>query len=145
MIYRTLIFVIGLFLLDIVTAPLDDYSQRREVRGQTGQESEDAGEDGSLPEDGIVNLQGSINITDLILAVSEINDETYVLDGSVHPGEISIVTPGGGLRKEDVLSLFETVLRMNGLSVVKSDGINKVVNTSDIKGSATPVETEKQN
>lgn len=145
MIYRTLIFVIGLFLLDIVTAPLDDYSQRREVRGQTGQESEDAGEDGSLPEDGIVNLQGSINITDLILAVSEINDETYVIDGSVHPNEISIVTPGGGLRKEDVLSLFDTVLRMNGLSVVKSDGINKVVNTSDIKGSATPFETEKQN
>ncbi|HET7288996.1 MAG TPA: hypothetical protein VFJ67_01055 [Thermodesulfobacteriota bacterium] len=145
MIYRTLIFVIGLFLLDIVTAPLDDYSQRREVQGQTGQDSEDTGEDGSLPEDGIVNLQGSINITDLILAVSEINDETYVIDGSVHPNEISIVTPGGGLRKEDVLSLFDTVLRLNGLSVVKSDGINKVVNTSDIKGSATPVETEKQN
>ena len=77
--------------------------------------------------------------------MSEIYDETYVIDGSVHPNEISIITPGGGLRKEDVLSLFDTVLRLNGLSVVKSDGINKVVNTSDIKGSATPVETEKQN
>jgi type II secretory pathway component GspD/PulD (secretin) len=145
MIYRTLIFVIGLFLLDVVTAPLDDYSQRTEVRGQTEQESKDAGEAVSPPDEGIVNLQNQINITDLILAVSEINNETYVLDGAVHPGEISIVTPGGGLRKEDVLSLFETVLRMNGLSVVKADGINKVVNTSDIKGSATPVETSSQN
>ena len=145
MIYRTLIFVIGLFLLDVVTAPLDDYTQRREVRGQTEQESKDAGEDVSPPDEGIVNLQNRINITDLILAVSEINNETYVLDGSVHPNEISIVTPGGGLRKEDVLSLFETVLRMNGLSVVKADGVNKVVNTSDIKGAATPVETGGQN
>jgi len=145
MIYRTLIFVIGLFLLDVVTAPLDDYTQRREVRGQTEQESKDAGEDVSPPDEGIVNLQNRINITDLILAVSEINNETYVLDGSVHPNEISIVTPGGGLRKEDVLSLFETVLRMNGLSVVKADGVNKVVNTSDIKGAATPVETDSEN
>ena len=145
MIYRTLIFVIGLFLLDVVTAPLDDYSQRTEVRGQTEQESKDAGEDVSPPDEGIVNLQNRINITDLILAVSEINNETYVLDGSVHPNEISIVTPGGGLRKEDVLSLFETVLRMNGLSVVKADGVNKVVNTSDIKGAATPVETDSEN
>src|SRR5512145_2090116 len=108
MIYRTLIFVIGLFLLDIVTAPLDDYSQRREVQGQTGQDSQGTGEDGALPKDAVANLHGSRNITDLILSVSEINDETYVIDGSVRPNEISIVTPGGGLRKEDVLSLFDT-------------------------------------
>jgi len=141
MIYRTLIFLLSLFLLEVVTAPLDYYSQRREVRGQTGQESGISEEDNSALEDEIVNLQNRINITDLILAVSEINNETYVIDGSVHPNDISIVTPGGGLKKVDVLSLFDTVLRLNGLTVVKSDGVNKVVNTSDIKGSATPVET----
>lgn len=144
MIYRTLTFLLALFLLEVVTAPLDDYTQRREVRGQTEQKSEAVREDAPAPDGGIVNLKSNINITDLVLAVSEINNETYVIDGSVHPNEISIVTPGGGLGKEDVLSLFDTVLRLNGLAVVKSDGINKIVNSSDIKTLDTPVETEKQ-
>ena len=144
MIYRTIIFLIGLLLLDIVTMPVDDSSPRREVRGQTEQDREEAGDSDTVSEDGIVNLQSNINIIDLIMAVSELNDETYVIDGSVHPNEISIVTPEGGLKKEDVLILFDTVLRLNGLAVVKADGINKVVNSSDIKGAATPVETGEQ-
>lgn len=144
MIYRTIIFLIGLLLLDIVTMPVDDSSPRREVRGQTEQDREEAGDSDTVSEDGIVNLQSNINIIDLIMAVSELNDETYVIDGSVHPNEISIVTPEGGLKKEDVLILFDTVLRLNGLAVVKTDGINKVVNSSDIKGAATPVETGEQ-
>ena len=140
MLYRTLTFLFALFLLDIATAPLDNYSHRVEVRGQTGQESGTAINEAPAV-DGIVNLQSRINITDLILAVSEINNEIYVIDSSVDPKEISIITPGGGLRKEDALSLFDTVLRMNGLSVVKSDGVNKIVNSSEIKGLGTPVET----
>jgi type II secretory pathway component GspD/PulD (secretin) len=144
MIYRTIIFLIGLLVLDIVTMPVDDRSPLREVRGQTEQDREDAGERDAASGDGIVNLQSNINIIDLIMAVSELNDETYVIDGSVHPDEISIITPEGGLKKEDVLILFDTVLRLNGLAVVKADGINKVVNSSDIKGAATPVETDDQ-
>ncbi|MCI0482437.1 MAG: hypothetical protein L0213_12735 [Candidatus Dadabacteria bacterium] len=144
MIYRTIIFLIGLLLLDIAAMPVDDRSPLREVRGQTEQGREDAGKRDAASEDGIVNLQSNINIIDLIMAVSELNDETYVIDGSVHPNEISIVTPEGGLKKEDVLILFDTVLRLNGLAVVKADGINKVVNSSDIKGAATPVETDDQ-
>ncbi|GEM_PF-2349116 len=144
MIFRTIIFLIGLLVLDIATMPVDDRSPLREVRGQTEQGREDAGERDAASGDGIVNLQSSINIIDLIMAVSELNDETYVIDGSVHPDEISIITPEGGLKKEDVLILFDTVLRLNGLAVVKADGINKVVNSSDIKGAATPVETGDQ-
>lgn len=144
MIYRTIIFLVGLLVLDIVTMPVDNRSPRREVRGQTERDREEAGDSDTVSEDGIVNLQSNINIIDLIMAVSELNDETYVIDGSVHPNEISIVTPGGGLKKEDVLILFDTVLRLNGLAVVKADGINRVVNSSDIKGAATPVETEDQ-
>jgi len=144
MIFRTIIFLIGLLVLDIATMPVDDRSPLREVRGQTEQGREDAGERDAASGDGIVNLQSSINIIDLIMAVNELNDETYVIDGSVHPDEISIITPEGGLKKEDVLILFDTVLRLNGLAVVKADGINKVVNSSDIKGAATPVETGDQ-
>jgi len=145
MIYRTLVFLLGLILLDIITVPADDYSPQREVRGQTEQDSGEAEKKDDASEDGIVNLQNRINIIDLIMAVSEINDETYVIDGSVHPNEISIITPEGGMKKTDVLILFDTVLRLNGLAVVKADGINKVVKTSDIKGLSTPVETDKRN
>jgi type II secretory pathway component GspD/PulD (secretin) len=144
MIYRTLIFLIGLLLLDIVTVPVDDRSPQWEVRGQTGQDREKAGGNGPAPGGGIVNLQGSIDIVDLIMAVSEINDEIYVIDSSVRPDEVSIVTPEGGLQKEDLLVLFDTVLRMNGLTVVKADGVNKVVNAGDIKGASTPLETDGQ-
>ncbi len=142
MIYRTLFFLLGILIIDIVTAPFDDYTPRTEVRGQTGQGREDAGERGPASEDDVVNLQSHISIIDLIMAVSEINDEIYVIDSAVHPNEISIITPEGGLKKDDVLILFDTVLRLNGLAVVKADGINKVVNSSDIKGAGTPVEAD---
>ncbi|OGE24440.1 MAG: hypothetical protein A3J42_05660 [Candidatus Dadabacteria bacterium RIFCSPHIGHO2_12_FULL_53_21] len=145
MIYRTLVFLLGLLVIDIVTAPFDDYTPLMEVRGQTERDKENAVERGPASEDGIVNLQSHINIIDLIMAVSEINDEPYVIDSTVHPNEISIITPEGGLKKEDVLILFDTVLRLNGLAVVKADGINKVVNSSDIKGAGIPVETDNQN
>jgi type II secretory pathway component GspD/PulD (secretin) len=144
MMYRTVVFLLCMMMLDIVTVPVDDRSPLREVRGQTEQDRDEAGESGSASEDAIVNLQGSISIVDLIMAVSEINDEVYVIDSSVRPNEISIVTPGGGMKKEDLLGLFDTVLRLNGLAVVKADGINKIVNTSDIKGANTPVESDGQ-
>ena len=144
MIYRTLFFLLGLLVIGIVTAPFEDYTPQTEVRGQTGQDGEDAAERGPASEDGVVTLQSHISITDLIMAVSELNDEIYVIDSAVQPNEISIITPEGGLKKDDVLILFDTVLRLNGLAVVKADGINKVVNSSDIKGAGTPVETDKQ-
>ncbi len=141
MIFKILAPLLCLLIIDIVTAPFYDYNPRLEVHGQTGQVEEDAEERDASQEDSIVNLQTHISIVDLIMAVSEINNETYVIDSSVRPNEISIVTPEGGLRKEDVLVLFDTVLRLNGLAVVKADGINKVINSSGIKGAATPVET----
>jgi hypothetical protein len=142
MMHRTLIYLLCLMMLDIVTVPVDDRSPQREVRGQTERDTVEPSESGSSSGDGIVNLQGSIGIVDLIMAVSEINNEVYVIDGSVRPSEISIVTPGGGMNKEDLLGLFDTVLRLNGLAVVKADGVNKIVSTGDIKGASTPVETD---
>ncbi len=144
MTYRTLIFLSGLLVMGIITAPFDDYAPQTDVRGQTGQDTGNTTDRGPAPEDGIINLRGRINITDLIMAVSEINDEPYVIDGSVHPNEISIITPEGGMKKDDVLVLFDTVLRLNGLAVVKADGVNKVINSSDIKGAGTPVEAGEQ-
>lgn len=143
--YRTILFLIGLLLLDIVTAPMDEHSPRREVRGQTDNPAEVTGEDRHVSDDSIVNLENGMNLIDLIKTVSEINKKSYVIDGSVKPKDIRIITPKGGMGKEDVLQLFDTVLRVNGLAVVKSDGINKIVNTKEISVENTPVETDKRN
>ena len=144
MICRVLLISLGLFLMDIITVPAGYYPSEWEVRGQTEPEGTTEKKD-YITDDGIVHFQNRIDLIDLIMAVSEIKDEVYVIDSSVPPKEISIITPEGGMKKEDALIFFDTVLRINGLAVVRSDGVNKVVNSSDIKGENTPVETDKQN
>lgn len=143
--YRTAAFLLGFLILDIVTVPIDEFSSHREVRGQTDKPAQVTEEKKYVSDDGIVHLQSQMDIMDLIKAMSEINEEPYVIDESVKPREISIITPEGGMKKDDVLMFFDTVLRLNGLAVVKSDGINKIVNSSDISGESTPVETDRQN
>jgi type II secretory pathway component GspD/PulD (secretin) len=143
--YRTICFLLGLLVLDIITAPMDELSRRREVRGQTDNPAEVTGENNHVSDDNIIKLENGMSLIDLIKTVSEINKEPCVIDGSVKPKEIRIITPEGGMEKSDVLLLFDTVLRLNGLAVVKSDGINKIVNIKDISAESTPVETDKQN
>jgi len=89
-------------------------------------------------EENMVQLQKDMNLLELIKAVSEINEETYILDESVKTQSVSIITPDGGMKKEDFLKFFDVILSMNGLSVIKSDGINKVINTNRIKEESTP-------
>lgn len=140
--YRFVIFSIGLLVLGILAVPPENFSSISEVRGQTDDPGESAEEKQHVSDGGIVHLQGEMDIMDLIKTVSEINGETYIVDSSVKPKEVTIITPEGGMKKEDVLIFFDTILRLNGLAVVKSDGINKVVNSGDISGHGTPVETD---
>jgi hypothetical protein len=42
------------------------------------------------------------------------------------------------MKKEDFLKFFDVILNLNGLSVVKSEGINKVINSNSIKEESTP-------
>lgn len=142
--YRYFIFSIGFLLLDILPVPHGDFSFQSEVRGQSDRTGEASEEKEYISEDGIVHLPGGMDILDLIKAVSEINEETYIIDSSVKPKDVRIITPEGGMRKEDLLILFDTVLRLNGLAVIKSDGVNKVINSGDISGHGTPVETDNK-
>ena len=93
-----------------------------------------------VTEDGIVHLQREMDIVDLIKAVSEINDEVYLIEDDIKPKEVSIITPEAGMEKGEVLRLFEIILSMNGLTIVKTQGINKVVYISDMGEKNTPVE-----
>ena len=94
-----------------------------------------------VSEDGIVHLQREMDIVDLIKAVSEINEEIYLIEDDIKPKEVSIITPEAGMEKGEVLRLFEIILNMNGLTIVKTQGINKVVYSQDIMQESTPVES----
>jgi hypothetical protein len=91
-----------------------------------------------VSKDGMVHLENDMDIIELIKAVSEINEEVYILDESVKPQKVGIITPVGGMKKEDFVKFFDIILNINGLSVVKTGGVNKVINSSRIKRENTP-------
>lgn len=96
------------------------------------------------PDDGIVQLKSDMDLIELIHTASDINSETYILDESVKPQEVNIITPEGGIKKTDFLKFFNVILNMNGFSVVKSNGINKVVSSAHIKEESTPTIIEPE-
>jgi len=87
----------------------------------------------------IVNLQSEMDVQDLIQAISEITGQSFILDESVKGKKITVVAPGG-FKKENAMRLFETILSLNGFSVVKKDGANIIVPKRDIKFQDIPTE-----
>jgi general secretion pathway protein D len=110
---------------------------RKEGRGVTRVEP---AESPVSPGEEIVNLQTEMDIRDLIQTMSEITGETFILDDSVKGKRVTIITPQGGFKKQNSLKLFETILDLNGFSIVKKDGINEVVQKRDIKTESIPTE-----
>lgn len=98
-----------------------------------------------ISEDDFVELQNDMDLVELIKTISEINNETYILDESVKPQKVNIITPEGGMKKEDFIKFFDVILNLNGLSVVKSEGINKVIDSNRIKEESTPTIIELDN
>jgi general secretion pathway protein D len=92
------------------------------------------------PGEEIVNLQTEMDIRDLIQTMSEITGETFILDESVKGKRVTIITPQGGFKKRNSLKLFETILDLNGFSIVKKDGINVIVQKRDVKTESIPTE-----
>lgn len=128
-----------LVLLILLTTVFKDASFA-ETDSKLRVESSENSEKKYVTEDGIVHLQREMDIVDLIKAVSEINEEIYLIEDDIKPKEVSIITPEAGMQKEEVLKLFEIILNMNGLTIVKTQGVNKVVYISDISQQNTPVE-----
>ncbi len=92
----------------------------------------------------IVNLQSEMELKDLIQTISEITLETFVLDDAVKGKKITIITPRGGFKKKNALRLFEILLDINGFSIVKSNGVNKIVQKKDIKSQNLPTQIGKR-
>ncbi len=93
----------------------------------------------SVNED-IVNLQSEMELKDLIQTMSEITSDTFVLDDAVKGQKVTIITPTGGFKKQNALRLFETLLDINGFTIVKNNGVNKVVQKKDIKSENLPTQ-----
>jgi len=87
----------------------------------------------------IVSLQSEMDVQDLIQTISEITGENFILDESVKGKKITVVAPGG-FKRENAMRLFETILSLNGFSVVKKNGTNIIVPKRDIKFQDIPTE-----
>ena len=87
----------------------------------------------------IVNLQSEMDVQDLIQTISEITSENFILDESVKGKKITVIAPGG-FKRENAMRLFETILSLNGFSIVKKDGTNIIVPKRDIKIKSIPTE-----
>lgn len=136
MLYRCFFILLGFAVLDIAAVPVDMFPSEGHVRGRTERLY---GTAGASSGDSVVQLQNGVSLFELVEAVSEIDGEVYVIDGSVKPTEIRIVTPEGGLTRDDLLALFGTILHVNGLALIETDGVNKIVKSRDAARSATPV------
>lgn len=133
--YITAFFLPALFLC----SPALNLSSFTEAARAESEAPEEKRERKYVSEDGIVHLQREMDIVDLIKAVSEINEEIYLIEDGIKPKEVSIITPEAGMQKDEVLKLFEIILSMNGLAVIKTEGINKVISTVDIMQESTPL------
>lgn len=87
----------------------------------------------------VVNLQSEMDIQDLIQTISEITGQSFILEESVKGKKITVVAPGG-FKSENAMRLFETILSLNGFSVVKKNGVNIIVPKRDIKFQDIPTE-----
>lgn len=138
MLYKCFFFLMGFAVLEIAAVPVDMFPPEGQVRTHTEWLY---GTAGASSGDSVVQLQNGMSLFDLVEAVSEINGEVYVVDSSVKPSEIKIVTPEGGLTRDDLTELFVTILRVNGLAVIETEGVNKIVNSGDAIHNATPVKS----
>ncbi len=90
-------------------------------------------------EEEVVNIQPEMDVQDLIQTISEITGENFVLDESVKGKKVTVIAPGG-FKKENAMRLFETILDLNGFSIVEKNGTNLIVPKREIKNQSIPTE-----
>ena len=126
-----------------IQRPRQETQQQQEKQPQNGngQQAETQTQEPEvvITDGEIVNLQSEMDIQDLIQTISEITGQNFVLDETVKGKKITVIAPGG-FKRENAMRLFETILSLNGFSVVKKDGINIIVPKRDIKITSIPTE-----
>jgi general secretion pathway protein D len=88
----------------------------------------------------IISLGTEMSVGDLVQLISELTGDTYVLDEAIRAKRVSVIAPSGGFKRKNALRLFEAILDLNGFSIVKTDGVNKIVLKKDVKTTGIPTE-----
>lgn len=96
-------------------------------------------------EDQATEIESEIDLKVLIERVSEINKEIYILEESVKDRTIYLITPDGKISNDNLLNYFDAILNANGLSIVSSNGINKIINSNKTKEHNTPLIIDPNN
>ena len=117
----------------------EEEAAKFEQRKNNPTEGNETSEQVVITDGEIVNLQSEMDVQDLIQTISEITGENFILDESVKGKKITVVAPGG-FKRENAMRLFETILSLNGFSVVKKNGTNIIVPKRDIKFQDIPLE-----
>jgi general secretion pathway protein D len=74
----------------------------------------------------------NVDIKVFIKFISRVTGKNFVVDSRVR-GNVTVISPTK-LSRKDVYKVFESVLDINGLSVVESGGITKIIPIPDAKG-----------
>jgi general secretion pathway protein D len=86
----------------------------------------------TVPEEKIAIDFDNVDIKVFIKFISRITDRNFVVDSRVR-GNVTVISPTK-LSREEVYKVFESVLEINGFSVVESGGISKIIPIPDAKG-----------
>jgi len=115
-----------------------------DAQGLTQEDQSDVSQKDIVIGDGeIINIQPEMDIKDLIRTMSEITGDAFILDEAVKGKKVTIIAPEGGFKKQNAVRIFETILDLNDFSIVKMDGVNKIVPKRDIKSESIPTEIGK--
>lgn len=86
----------------------------------------------------VVNGPDGIPIDDFIAQVADITGKTVVVDPRIKNQEVTVISTVE-LDAEGVYELFLTVLKVNGLGAVETDGVVSVIQQNEVKKAAGPV------
>jgi hypothetical protein len=91
---------------------------------------------------GVVFNFDNADIYEVIRVMAEILKITYIIDPKVK-GVVNIHT-SGQISAEDVFPIFQSILRLNGATAVKKDGIYEIVPLADAKKLPIPPSTTRE-
>jgi general secretion pathway protein D len=100
-----------------------------------------ASDESQRKKDIIFNFENA-DIYEVIRVMSEILEINYIVDTKVK-GVVNIHT-SGQISAQDVFPIFQSILRLNGATAVKRDGVYEIVPMSDAKKLPVPPSTTRE-
>ncbi len=147
---RFFLIVLGIVVCAIVLLGQNAQTQQNDIVAETKQNS-DSEQSASDQEsdsnaevvEGMINIRPNMSLKDLVKTMSEITSEVYLLSDDIKDENMEIITPEGGFNSDDAQRIFDILLDMNEYSVVKLNGVNKIVPRKQVKRQSIPLRLDK--